>query len=145
MSSPVVTALQQALANTVVLTALSQSAHWNCLGTDFFQLHQAFGAQYDALFDLQDTIAERIRALDEPVKMCLTEIETQAGMPCMSASYSARGMVDALVAAHDKNVVDLKSLCATAREAGDVVTENMALGWLEAEQKTLWMLRSWAR
>ncbi len=145
MSSPVVAALQQALANTVVLTALSQAAHWGVLGPDFFQLHQAFGTQYDALFDLQDTIAERIRALDAPVKMCLTEIETQAGMPCMSASYSARGMVDALIAAHTKNVADLKALVTTAREAGDAVTENMALGWLESEDKTIWMMRSWTK
>lgn len=145
MASPVVTALQQALANTVVLTSLSQSAHWNVLGSDFFQLHQAFGTQYDELFDLQDVIAERIRALDEPVKMCLTEMETQAGMNCMSASFSARGMVDNLIAAHKKNVADLKTLCTTARDAGDTVTENMALGWLEAEQKTLWMLKSYVK
>lgn len=143
--STVTDALQQALANTVVLTSLSQSAHWNCLGSDFFQLHQAFGAQYDALFDLQDTIAERIRALDAPVKMCLTEMETQAGMQCMSASFSARGMVDTLIAAHTKNVGDLKVLCATAREQGDPVTENMALGWLEAEDKLLWQLKSYLK
>lgn len=143
--SPVVAGLQQALANTCVLTALTQSAHFNILGPDFFQLHKAFNAQYHDLFDLQDTIAERIRALDAPVKMCLTEIETQAGMPCMSSSFSARGMVDALVAAHEKNVSDLKMLAATAREAGDSVTENMVLGWIEGEQKTLWMLKSWTK
>jgi starvation-inducible DNA-binding protein len=143
--SPVVAGLQQALANTVVLTTLTQAAHWNVLGADFFQLHKAFNGQYHDLFDLQDTIAERIRALDEPVKMCLTEIETQAGMGCMSSSFSARGMVDALITAHEKNVGDLKALCATARKAGDDVTENMALGWIEGEQKTLWMLKSYVK
>jgi starvation-inducible DNA-binding protein len=143
--NPVVAGLQQALANTCVLTVLTQSAHFNVLGADFFQLHKAFNGQYHDLFDLQDTIAERIRALDEPVKMCLTEMETQAGMPCMSAAFSARGMVDALVSAHQKNIKDLNALCATAREAGDATTENMVLSWLEAEDKTVWMLKSWLR
>jgi starvation-inducible DNA-binding protein len=45
-SSKIVEGLQLAVAQTYVLTALTHNAHWNVVGSDFFQLHVAFGAQY---------------------------------------------------------------------------------------------------
>ena len=143
--SSVTDGLQQALANTAFLTAATQAAHWNIVGSDFFQLHKAFNDQYEQLFDLQDVIAERMRALDAPVKMCLTENDALANMQCMSASFSARGMVDTLIAGHTKNTADLKALCALARETGDVVTENLVTEWLYAEDKLVWQLKSWTK
>ncbi len=145
MSSPVISGLQQAVANTYVLVSLTQAAHWNLIGPDFFQLHAALGSQYEALFDTVDLLAERIRALDSFVDVSLTLFEKQAGMAPMSPSFSAKGMVMALIEAHGKNVADLAALCGVAREAGDSVTENMVLGLIEGEQKTIWQLRSWTR
>lgn len=145
MASSIVNGLQQAVANTTVLTFLTLSAHWNIVGADFFQLHSALNSQYDSLFDTIDLLAERIRALDEMVTVDLAAFQAQAKMPSFSPSSSARGMVDSLISAHNKNVADLASLCKTCREAGDTVTENMLLSLIEGEQKTLWMLKSYVK
>ena len=65
MSAPVVKALASVLADTYALAVKTHGAHWNVTGTGFFQLHDAFGVQYDALFTAADDLAERIRALGE--------------------------------------------------------------------------------
>lgn len=145
MPSSVVSGLQQAVANTTVLTFLTLSAHWNIVGADFFQLHAALNSQYDSLFDTIDLLAERIRALDDMVVVDLAMFQSQAKMPAVNASASARGMIETLIVAHNKNVADLVSLCKTAKDAGDTVTENMLLSIIESEQKTLWMLKSYIK
>lgn len=138
-------ALQKAVANTYALTALTQNAHWNVVGRDFFQLHLAFGAQYEDLFDTIDLLAERIRALGGFVKADLSYLNTLAGMPSLDAPFEATNAVNVLISAHDKNIRDLKALCATARAAGDSTTENMILSIIEAEDKRQWQLKSYVK
>jgi starvation-inducible DNA-binding protein len=55
--------LNQVLADSYALMALTHSAHWNVEGPGFFALHTAFQTQYEELFTAIDEIAERIRAL----------------------------------------------------------------------------------
>ena len=57
-------ALNQALAETVVVTMLAQNFHWNVAGANFSQLHQLFQEIYEDHFEAQDELAERIKALD---------------------------------------------------------------------------------
>lgn len=143
VSSDIIAGLIQAVANTSVLTFLTLSAHWNITGPDFPHLHVLFGEQYEALFDTVDLLAERVRVLGAFVPVNLSGFESMAGMPSLSPLSSARGSVEALVQAHTKNVTDLQGLAVTAKTAGDTVTENMILGLIEGEQKTLWQLRSY--
>jgi starvation-inducible DNA-binding protein len=141
-SSDVVSCLIQAVANTSTLVFLSLSVHWNAKGPSFFPLHAAVGGQYESLFETLDLLAERVRALGSVVPVSLSGFEVMAGMPFMGVLQSADDMVKVLVQAHEKNVGDLKVLAATAKGAGDAVTENMVLGILEAEDKILWQLKS---
>jgi starvation-inducible DNA-binding protein len=143
--SPVVAALQQALADSYALMALSHAAHWNVEGTDFFPLHEAFEKHYDELFAAVDELAERLRALEAYAPGGLVGLARQAGFADLPATGNARTLVVALVAAHEKTVADLVTLRDLAGQNGDPQTEDLAIGRLQAHEKTLWMLRSYLR
>lgn len=143
--STVTVGLQKAVANTSVLLFLTLNAHWNIVGADFFQLHKALNDQYEILFDTLDILAERMRALDSLVQVNLTAFDQAAAMPTLPPKADGRAMITTLVAAHDKNVADLKAVAMDARTQADTVTENMLLSIIEAEQKTLWMLKSYLK
>lgn len=143
--TPVTAGLQKAVANTYALTALSQVAHWNVVGEDFFQLHGIFGDHYDALFGDIDLLAERIRALDGFVVGNLSKLNEMARMPSLTAPFEQDMAVQTLVDAHNINVSDLKDLISICGRAGDLVTQNMIMNLVEAEQKRLWMLKSFLK
>ncbi len=138
----VVNGLVGALANTYTLASLHQSAHWNGTGCNFFALHPAFGTQYESLFDLTDTIAERIRALQSFVVVDLAEFKAMAKLPSLVAPFTVKECLDTLITAHEKNINDLNELIKICGATNDLVTQNMVMGWVESEQKTLWMLKS---
>jgi starvation-inducible DNA-binding protein len=54
--------LNQVLADSYAVMALTHLAHWNVEGPGFFALHTAFQTQYEELFTAIDEIAERVRA-----------------------------------------------------------------------------------
>ena len=137
--------LQQALANTTSLLFLTLSAHWGVTGSDFFQLHAAFGTQYEGLFDDMDTIAERIRALGGNVKADMATLNAQAAMPSLTAPFDAQYAIGVLLAAYDKNISDLKNLIEISGRAGDLTTQNMVMNFVESSQKTVWMLKSYLK
>ena len=56
--------LNQVLADSYALMALTHLAHWNVEGPGFFALHTAFQTRYEELFTAIDEIAERVRARD---------------------------------------------------------------------------------
>lgn len=131
--------LQRLLSATISMTSSAQTAHWGVVGPDFFQLHAAFGAQYDELFDSQDVLAERIRALQG------FAIAECAGTPTLKPPFSAQEAVGKLLADREGAIEAFKGVASLAKATGDAVTENMLLSMIEAHQKTAWMLRSYLR
>lgn len=59
----VVLLLNITLADEVLLSTKTRSAHWNVRGADFFELHALFETQYQLLNHTSGEIAERARML----------------------------------------------------------------------------------
>jgi len=59
----VVEILNNTLANEVLLSLKTRSAHWNVRGAGFLELHGLYNTQYKQLNDISDEIAERARML----------------------------------------------------------------------------------
>src|SRR6267142_3411255 len=55
--------LNAILADEYVLYTKTRNFHWNVVGTQFNDLHKFFEGQYEALDDIVDEVAERVRAL----------------------------------------------------------------------------------
>src|ERR1700761_8005431 len=56
-------ALNQLLADTMVLRDLYKKHHWQVSGATFYQLHLLFDKHFEEQSELIDTIAERIQSL----------------------------------------------------------------------------------
>lgn len=143
--NPLIDALNLALADTYALMALTHLAHWNVEGDGFFQLHEAFGTQYTALFEAADEIAERVRALGDYAVGGLQMLAGLSGLSEFKAPMSQKDYVSALLAAHEKTLLDLASARALAEKAGDLETQDLMIGRVQAHQKTAWMLKSFLK
>jgi starvation-inducible DNA-binding protein len=59
----VVRILNDVLSDEYVLYTKTRNYHWNVVGPQFNDYHKFFEAQYDALNEVVDDVAERVRAL----------------------------------------------------------------------------------
>lgn len=143
LSDPVVKVLHGCIANSMALCQILRAAHWGLVSREFFSLHEAFGDQYEALFESVDWFAERIRALGSHVDSTyLYNALPMSGIEGIQTPMECEAIIRALLTAHEKNIRDLSNAARIAKETGDTVTENALLTYIEAEQKTTWMLRS---
>ncbi len=130
------------LADSYSLMSLTHLAHWNVEGSDFFQLHIAFEAQYTNLFEAVDEIAERVRALDAYAIGGLSMLAKTADLEEFKSPMPQKDYVAALIVAHEKVVDDTIAGRNLAEEMKDLETQDMLIGRLRWHEKTLWMLKS---
>lgn len=135
-------ALQNALnglvAKTYALTVLTHVAHWNVVGERFFELHAAFGSQYEELFGAVDVIAEQLRAIGGNPLTDVSELVVALGeLPTLK---DASDPVPELLAAHEDIIADLNT--AVEVSSKDLATQNILLDRVNAHQKIVWMLTS---
>jgi starvation-inducible DNA-binding protein len=140
----VVAILNTLLADEYLLYTKTRNYHWNVVGPQFNDLHKFFEAQYEALNDVVDDVAERARALGGAATATLAEFVrlTRLGEQPGEAP-PARGMIAALLADHEAIVQSLRTdleTCAT--KFHDAGTSDFLTGLMEQHEKMAWMLRA---
>lgn len=138
-------ALNQVLADSYALMALTHLAHWNVEGPGFFALHTAFQTQYEELFTAIDEIAERIRARGAYAVGGLQTLARMAQMEEFAAPLAQEEYVRRLAAAHEKLIADAVRARDLAAQAGDQETQDLMINRVTVHQKTLWMLQSFLK
>ena len=137
--------LNQVLADSYALMALTHLAHWNVEGPGFFALHTAFQAQYEELFTAIDEIAERVRALGDYATGGLDNLARRAQMKEFSAPLPQEDYVRQLLAANEKLVADAERARDVAGDASDLESQDLMIGRITLHQKTIWMLKSFLK
>ena len=133
--------LNHTLADEVMLTAKTRSAHWNVHGSGFFELQTLFETHYQLLTNISDDIAERARMLGGIAIGSLqefldhTRLEEQPGeVPDIMH----------LLADHE---VMIRFLREDARkcteEYEDEGTFELLVSVMRLHEKVAWMLRSY--
>lgn len=122
--------LTAVLSDTLSASLFLRTAHWNVEGSDFFPLHAFYGEQYELFDENADTLAERILALGSYARPQIDLRDPSDGDPAQ--------VIKVIAANRDL----LEEARAAAASAGDAVTENMLLPWIEARDKALWMLKA---
>ncbi len=145
MSTPVIKSLTTVLADTYALAVKTHSAHWNVTGTGFFQLHDAFAAQYTALFLAADDLAERLRALDASAPTGLRALAKLSEVEDLSADHDGRTLAKTLRDDHRALSKSCDRARAIADKASDDATVDMLIGRMEAHDKTAWMLEAYSK
>ena len=135
--------LAEILANEVALYLATRGAHWNVVGPNFGALHKFFEDQYEALDEILDAVAERMRALGAVAPASVgayakgKTINDGAG-----SAKSAAAMIESLLTAHESIIKQLRKAEDVADEAGDSGTEDFLTGLMETHEKMAWMLRA---
>lgn len=141
-SEEVLRGLILCLADTYTLAALTQNAHWNIEGDEFFQFHAAFGDQYGDLAAAVDEIAEHLRQLHAYAPVSLAAFESMSGIAQPVPPLPQEAWLTALVNGHSKTVADLTALQVAAGTANDLETQDLTIARIRAHTKVLWMLRA---
>jgi len=140
----VVAILNTLLADEFLLYTKTRNFHWNVTGPQFNDLHKFFEAQYEALDDTIDEVAERARALGGRAHGTLAESRTGARLgEKPGAVPPARDMLATLLADHEALIRSLREDITTVNDRHrDVGTADFLTGLLEQHEKAAWMLRS---
>lgn len=134
--------LNQALAETVVATMKAQNFHWNVEGMGFGPLHALFQEMYEDHFVAQDTIAERIKALDAHAEGRLSEHLSRSAIKDAEGVPDAKAMILALQHDQEQLSATNRAIADLAESHNDIVTNDMAIERMDVHDKFAWMLRS---
>ncbi len=137
--------LNQVLADSYALMALTHLAHWNVEGPGFFALHTAFQTQYEELFIAVDEIAERLRARDAYAIGGLSTLAQKAELEEFAAPMAQEDYVRALIDANEKLLADASVARDLAGEVNDPESQDLMIGRITLHQKTAWMLKSFLK
>lgn len=135
--------LNDLLADAHVLYVKTRNYHWNVTGPHFHELHKVFEAQYDALAEEIDEIAERGRALGVKAEATLADFLKRARLKEAPGSFpDAKAMLASLLSDHEAFARQLRGDIEAAEKHEDPATADFLTGLVEAHEKTAWMLRA---
>jgi starvation-inducible DNA-binding protein len=136
-------ALNSALANYNVHFQKLRNFHWNVTGSDFFDLHLEFEAQYNEALGHIDEMAERIRVFGETPLSTMQEYLSESEIKESSSSQMDSDlMVRELLNDYRVLLQYLSAIVQIASENNDAGTENMVKGFIKKIEKHHWMLTS---
>ena len=134
--------LSKLLADTYILYLKTHNFHWNVKGPMFQTLHLMFETQYNELWMAVDTIAERIRALDQPAPGTYAEFTQLAAIKETAGVPHAKDMIKTLVQDHETLIRTAREIFPIAEKASDEATLDVLTQRIQIHEKTAWMLRS---
>jgi starvation-inducible DNA-binding protein len=140
----VVAILNTVLSDEYVLYTKTRNYHWNVVGPQFNDLHKFFEAQYEALDEVVDDVAERARSLGGNALGTLAEFTRQTRLKERAGEYpSARAMLADLLADHETLIRQLRAdLDVVMDKHHDAGTSDFLTGLMEKHEKMAWMLRA---
>jgi starvation-inducible DNA-binding protein len=140
----VVEILNRLLSDEYVLYTKTRNYHWNVLGPQFNDLHKFFEAQYNALNDIVDDVAERARTLGGWACGTLAEFSEHTRLKEHPGQHpNARNMIANLLTDHEAIIRYLRTDLETcAQKYHDAGTSDFLTGLMEQHEKMAWMLRA---
>jgi starvation-inducible DNA-binding protein len=138
------TMLNTLLTYEYALYTKTLNYHWNVTGPYFGILHAFFKAQYEELFEIVDSVAERVTTLGQRALGTLKEFAQQTEInETIDQSLSAQAMIGDLLNNHESII---RSLRISAQKAldhyHDAGTNNFLIDLIEKHEKMAWMLRA---
>jgi starvation-inducible DNA-binding protein len=132
------------LADEYVLYTKTLNYHWNVYGRAFDQFHSFFKKQYEDLFKIIDTVAERVRSVGFRSLGTMSEFLKHTRLKEEQDDKTPQdiNMVKKLLNDHESIITNLHSNIALCSKYGDHGTENLLGDLIERHEKMAWMLRS---
>ncbi len=138
------TLLNHLLADEFLLYTKTRNYHWNITGRDFYELHKFFEQQYEALDEIMDEVAERVRSLGYFAFGTMEQfVKFSRLKESIADTTSANDMLQHLLNDHETIIRNLRQDQQTAAEKyHDAGTSDFLTGLMEQHEKMAWMLRA---
>jgi len=136
--------LQVLLADEVVLYNKTRNFHWNVEGMHFGQLHKLFEEQYEAIAELTDSVAERIRKIGHYAVGNLADfLKLTHLVEHLGEGGADSDMIRALTEDHETIIRFVRNMIDTVdNKYQDAGTADFLTGLMEEHEKMAWMLRA---
>lgn len=135
--------LNTLLADEYVLYTKTRNAHWNIGGSNFIMLHKFFEGHYEALDEIVDSVAERIRTLGHYSLGSLKDFLKLTHLSEGEALSNEKDAIKALLDGHETIIMNIrKDIMAINDKHKDIGTADFITGIMEEHEKMAWMLRS---
>ena len=134
--------LSDAQASLFVLFHKTWAFHWNVVGSDFTQLHQLFGGQYETMFEEIDRLSEHMRFLNVKPLSSLSRMLEVTQIKEAASSTTANNMLSELLENNEKFCDLLKEISDEAEDQKSYATANLVQDLMESHGKFICMLRS---
>jgi starvation-inducible DNA-binding protein len=132
-------ALNSVLANYSVHFQKLRNFHWNVKGSDFFDLHMEFEAQYKEAIENIDEVAERIRVFGETPFSTMQEYLRNSEIKEAGTDNTSDLMVREVLNDYRVLLQYLSAALNVASELDDAGTENLIKKCIRQIEKHHWM------
>ncbi|MEN8249111.1 MAG: Dps family protein [Bacteroidota bacterium] len=145
MENKIANDLNNLLANYQIYYQNLRGFHWNIKGKHFFELHVKFEELYNDAAIKIDEIAERILTIEGTPLHSFADYIEKAKLEVATDVSDGESCVTIIVDNLSAIVEEQKNLRAMAEDNGDGATADMMATFIEEQEKTLWMYKSWLK
>jgi starvation-inducible DNA-binding protein len=140
----VIAILNNTLCDEYILYTKTRNYHWNVVGSDFSERHAFFKEQYEALDEIIDEVAERVRQLNGMSLGTLSEFVEHGRLKEFPGDYpDDLKMISNLLSDHEEIIRSLRRDADRCEdEYHDMGTNDFLIGIMEKHEKMAWMLRA---
>ena len=134
--------LSDAQSSLFVLFHKTWVFHWNVVGSDFTQLHQLFGEQYNTMFEEIDRLAEHMRYLNIKPLSSLSRMLEVTQIKEAAGSTTSDKMLAELLENNEKFCELMSEISEESETQKSYATANLVQDLMEAHGKFVWQLRA---
>ena len=113
--------------------------HWNVKGEHFFSLHPKFEELYTSLQLQIDEIAERVLTLGGTPLHAYSDFAQHSSIKEDKGVFNGNECVRGVVAGLQELIEEQRKVSATAAEAEDQGTADLVDGYVQEQEKLVWM------
>ncbi|MEM7110648.1 MAG: DNA starvation/stationary phase protection protein [Bacteroidota bacterium] len=145
MKSEIVNKLNLLLADYQIHYQNLRGFHWNIQGKYFFELHAKFEELYNDAAVKIDEVAERILTIDGTPLHTFEDYVHTAEIEAKKNIHQGETAVESIISDLTAILQLEKEIKVLAVEHGDDGTEDLMSGFMDQQEKTLWMLKAWMK
>lgn len=135
----VITALNGLLSTYHIFYLNVRGYHWNVRGEHFFSLHVKFEELYTQLQLQIDEIAERILTLGGVPLHAYSDFTSHTKLTEDKGVHDGRKCVEGIVKGLQHLIEEQRQLATTAEEAEDQGSTDLVTGYVQEQEKLVWM------
>ncbi|WP_019520897.1 Dps family protein [Faucicola boevrei] len=141
--SKVADQLNAILANYHIFYMNVRGYHWNVKGSDFFTLHVKFEELYTELQLQIDEIAERILTIRGTPAHAYSEFVKVSSIKEDKNVFDGRGCVQGLLTGLSVLIAKQREVIEFAEGVEDQGTADILTGYIQAQEKLVWMYNAY--